>query len=406
VYTRNATVTLTFNATDPAGVPSMMVSNTLDFAGAQWIDHAATLKWGLTAGSGQRSVYVKFRDAGGHVSQPCDDSILADLTAPSVSLSINDGAAWTRNRTVAVALAPSENYEAVSMQVQEGTGSFPAELAWAPFSPAVEVTLGQPDGPKLVSARLTDAAGNTGPSATATIILDTLPPLTKLPGFPEVSYRASMNVSWDATDAGSGVQWYDVQYRTGDGQWTDWLRHTCSTAAAFTGEDGKTYSFRARAQDRAGNLEDFPASVQNSVKFSLSKGALTITGPASKATVTGKARIFGECTPDSEGRAPVMVLVRVDDGPWQVAEGTSDWSFYLDTKGLSDGTHVIRVKSFDGSQYSSETERSVTVKNAGAAGAFDPVLVLAVGLVLAVVALVAMAFVNRRKPVPVAQPVQ
>lgn len=143
LYTRNATVTLTFNATDPAGVPAMMVSNTLDFAGAQWIDYVgegSALRWGLTAGSGQRSVYVKFRDAGGHVSQPCDDSILADLAAPSVSLSINDGAAWTRNRTVAVALAPSENYEAVSMQVQEGTGSFPAELAWAPFKPAVEVT--------------------------------------------------------------------------------------------------------------------------------------------------------------------------------------------------------------------------------------------------------------------------
>jgi hypothetical protein len=45
------------------------------------------------------------------------------------------------------------------------------------------------------------------------------------------------------------------------------------------------------------------------------------------------------------------------------------------------------------------------VKNAGAAGAFDLVPLLAVGLIVTVVALVVMAFMNRRKPVPMAQPV-
>ena len=97
-----------------------------------------------------------------------------------------------------------------------------------------------------------------------------------------------------------------------------------------------------------------------------------------------------------------MVLLRVDDGPWQVADGTLNWSFFLDTTKLSNGNHVIRVRSFDGTVYSPETERSVSVKNAGAAGVFDPVPLLAGCLALAMVAIVAMSFMNRRKPVPVA----
>jgi hypothetical protein len=405
-YTRNATVTLTFNATDPSGVASMLVSNTLDFAGAQWMDYAQSLRWGLIAGSGERSVYVKFRDAGAHVSVSADDSIIADLLAPTVALSIDGGAAFTRYRNVTVGLAPTENIQTVSMQVREGDGSFPAELAWPPYQPSVQLVLSAADGPKTVSARLLDAAGNIGPSATGWILLDTAAPVTKLAGFPAVSYRASLNISWDATDAGIGVAWYDVQYKTGDSPWTDWVVRANTTSAVFTGQDGKTYSFRARSQDRAGNLEEFPATTEVSVTVQLSEAALIIQNPAQKATVGGKARISGQVQPDAEGRAPMQVLVRVDDGPWQLAEGTLNWSLYLDTRNLADGTHVIRVKSFDGSQYSAETERTVTVKNAGAAGAFDPVPVLAVGLIIAVVAIVAMAFVNRRKPVPVAQPVQ
>jgi len=237
-------------------------------------------------------------------------------------------------------------------------------------------------------------------------MLDTRPPTTTLAGFPEVSYRAALNVSWEATDAASGVEWYDVQYRTGDGPWTDLLNHTASKSAVFTGEDGKTYSFRARARDKAGNLEDFPATVQGNVTVRLSKGTLSIASPAQKATLSGKARISGLCQPDPEGRDPALVLLRVDDGPWQVVEGTQNWSFYIDTTKLSDGSHVIRVRSFDGSAYSPETERSVMVKNAGAAGVFDPVPLLAGCLVLSLVAIIAMAFMNRRKPVSVAKPLK
>ncbi len=51
-------------------------------------------------------------------------------------------------------------------------------------------------------------------------------------------------VSWSGDDgAGSGVAAYDVQYRDGNGDWTDWYTGTAETQATFTGEVHHTYAF-------------------------------------------------------------------------------------------------------------------------------------------------------------------
>jgi hypothetical protein len=39
---------------------------------------------------------------------------------------------------------------------------------------------------------------------------------------------------------------YDVQYRAGDGAWTDWLVQTSDRSATFAGVAATTYRFRAR----------------------------------------------------------------------------------------------------------------------------------------------------------------
>jgi hypothetical protein len=396
MYTRNATVTLSVEASDPIGVTAMQVCNTADFAGARWIDYSRSLGWSLIAGSGERTVFARFKDAGGLVSQPVNDTILADLVAPSVSLAINGGVAFTRYSNVTVELAPTENYQSSLMQVREGNTSFPPDLEWAPYQPSVGLVLTQGDGYKTVSGRLMDIAGNSGPADYARIILDTTAPMTKLDEFPETSYNPAINISWDAIEAFSGVLWYDVQYRTGNGGWTDLLTHTCSTSVVFKGEDAKTYSFRVRAQDRAGNLEDFPATAERAVTIRLARGAPTITTPAQNATIGGKVRIMGECRPDSEEIMPVWVLVRVDDAPWQPAEGTVNWSFYLDTTKLTDGNHVIRAKSFDGSQYSTETELTIKVNNGDVTGfALMPVLIIVLIIALIIICILVVIIITR-----------
>lgn len=66
-------------------------------------------------------------------------------------------------------------------------------------------------------------------------------------------------VSWSGTDhGGSGIASYDVQYRVDGGDWANWIVDATFNSAVFAaGQDGKFYEFRARGEDRAGNVENF-----------------------------------------------------------------------------------------------------------------------------------------------------
>ena len=58
---------------------------------------------------------------------------------------------------------------------------------------------------------------------------------------------------------GSGLSGiYDVRYKEGEGEWSDWLTDYNGDNAVFTdGAGGQTYYFEAAARDSAGNAEQF-----------------------------------------------------------------------------------------------------------------------------------------------------
>jgi hypothetical protein len=62
----------------------------------------------------------------------------------------------------------------------------------------------------------------------------------------------------------------------------------------------------------------------------------------------------------------IEVHVKVDSGNWEVAEGTTYWSYSLDTAPYDNGAHTIYVRSQnDKYDYSDEVVRSVTINNIG-----------------------------------------
>ena len=87
---------------------------------------------------------------------------------------------------------------------------------------------------------------------------DTQAPTVTVDPLPEFVGR-DFTVSWSGTDPGeSGIASYDVQYRVNSGDWADWIEDATSTSAVFAaGEDGKFYEFRARGEDKAGNVERY-----------------------------------------------------------------------------------------------------------------------------------------------------
>ena len=123
-------------------------------------------------------------------------------------------------------------------------------------------------------ARGVDNAGNVQPfgDAQAATVVDTRAPVAQVTG-PTGIIRGgddddTFTVTWDGLDSdgrdnnvrveGSGIDYYDVQYRIGHGDWILWQSQTEATSAPFLPrEDDAVYYFEARAVDRRGLMEPF-----------------------------------------------------------------------------------------------------------------------------------------------------
>jgi hypothetical protein len=109
-------------------------------------------------------------------------------------------------------------------------------------------------------ARGVDGSGNAedygGPEASTTV--DNLPPVVTVdPILPHISADTQVTVSWSGTDDVSGIQYYDVQMRTNDGNWVLWIPQTLATSAQFQAPFDGFFSFEARAVDELGHVEAF-----------------------------------------------------------------------------------------------------------------------------------------------------
>jgi len=90
---------------------------------------------------------------------------------------------------------------------------------------------------------------------------------------------------------------------------------------------------------------------------------VSITSPSEGATVNSTVTITGTAS-DSDGTVQ-SVEVKIDSGSWQTATGTTSWNFSWDSTGVSDGSHTIYARSYDGTNYSTEAQVNVTVNNTG-----------------------------------------
>jgi hypothetical protein len=93
------------------------------------------------------------------------------------------------------------------------------------------------------------------------------------------------------------------------------------------------------------------------------KPMVTISYPLSGATVSSLVMISGTASDPDKIDNVSSVEVRIGDGDWVVAEGTSLWSFDWTTYSYGDGQYTIHVRSYDGKEYSDVRMITVTVDN-------------------------------------------
>jgi hypothetical protein len=102
--------------------------------------------------------------------------------------------------------------------------------------------------------------------------IDTIKPTSSLNSVSSSTNSTAVQLSWSASDGQSGVNHLEVQYRVNGGSWQSWSTRPPGTSnnAWFLGEAGKSYEFRLRAVDLAGNAQDWPATIRGPVSMNVS----------------------------------------------------------------------------------------------------------------------------------------
>lgn len=251
----------------------------------------------------------------------------------------------------------------------------------------------------------TNAAGE-GPWSQEVNGTPALPPtaprgLLALPG------DSLVNVSWVAPsyDGGSPITNYTI-YRgeTSGGQTylaeVGDVRYYVDTEVT----NGVTYYYKVSARN---SMEEGPLSDEVNATPVNQPPTCTILSPSPRATLSSAFEISGTA---SDNNDPIVrVEIKIDDGNWIEASGTTEWTYNLDTTALENGQHIIYGRSYDGEDYSSDAVVEVTVHNAPPSSQEKSIfeelwfwLLLAV-LIIVVISAVVLISLKRRKKEPASE---
>ena len=315
-------------------VTGMEGSGTWEYSlngGTSWAPGSAT-SLSLT-GDGVKSVTVRQTDLAGNVSGV--SSALAftlDTAAPAVptlALAINTG---LTNDAITSA-------GGVTVTGLEGSGTWEYSLnggtSWAPGT-TTSVSLSG-DGPKSVTVRQTDLAGNlSGASNALAFTLDTTavaPALaldkdTGISGTDKITSNGKINL----TGLESGAAW---EYSTNAG--TSWTAGS-DTSLSLTGDGAKSVTVRQT------DVADNRSSASSALAFNLDTGAPSKAVITSMTTLTAATtnRLSGDNTPDITVTAETGAQIVLG----QTVNGTAtliDPSWYSAVETATKGTYTVSV---------------------------------------------------------------
>ena len=170
--TNDKNVTLRFYVT---GASQMMISENADFSGANYepFEPLVSKSYTLSEGDGTKTIYVKYKDtAGNETTETISASILLDTTAPTnASILINDGNAFTADKTVALKLSADDAVEMIVSEKSDFSGA-----TYEAYATSKNFTVSDTDGTKIIYVKFKDALGNETDAISDRIVLDTTAP--------------------------------------------------------------------------------------------------------------------------------------------------------------------------------------------------------------------------------------
>lgn len=159
-YFNNQITTLILNAQDSlSGVAEVQISNEPTFTGRPWDTFLGNKQWEVLPGEGEKTVYLRYRDQAGNISDTYPQTAILDMTPPTGTLKIKskDGMPKTYSRAVDAFITGSDNLSGI-----DGVRLSNNNASWSsfPLTSPIEWELSPGGGTKTVYMQLTDRAGN------------------------------------------------------------------------------------------------------------------------------------------------------------------------------------------------------------------------------------------------------
>ncbi|EFM10886.1 S-layer domain protein [Paenibacillus curdlanolyticus YK9] len=265
--TNSQNVTLTLTKADPEGDALTMSFSNDNVTWSTPVAFAATKSYTLPAGDGTKTVYLKLTDGGG-LSGQSSDTIILDTTAPTGSVTINNGDALTNNANVNLTLSASDvlSNPLESQFSSDGT----TWSGWEAYGASKSLTLPAGDGSKTVSVQFRDAVGNVSAVVTDSITLDTTAPVGTVV---IESGKAAVNATAVQLQVGNAdATAVEMQFRNESGAWNGWEPYAATKGWALSTGDG-TKTVSVQFKDAAGNV-----SAAFSDTITLDTAAPVVTG--------------------------------------------------------------------------------------------------------------------------------
>jgi uncharacterized protein YdeI (BOF family) len=257
-YTINTSVTVSWSgAVDVLGIASIGLSNTTSGSYTWSTYSAGSCGWILSTGDGTKTVYAVFKDYAGNVSSQTADTIILDMTPPTVgTVSINTNAVYTQSTVVNVKWSSAtDNYGVASVGLSNTSGS---GYVWSGYTSGSgrSWNLISGEGTKTVYVVFRDNAGNISVEITDTIILDATAPTNgtiSINTAASYTRSTSVYVTWsNATDT-YGVASVGISNTSGSGyMWSGYPAGSGRSWNLISGEGTKTVY--AVFRDNAGNI--------------------------------------------------------------------------------------------------------------------------------------------------------
>ncbi|PIZ14818.1 hypothetical protein COY51_07195, partial [Candidatus Desantisbacteria bacterium CG_4_10_14_0_8_um_filter_39_17] len=350
-YTNTNPITLTLSASDTqSGVGYMTISNTITFAESQTFAYATSNSWTLSTNDGEKTVYVKFTDNIGNVSDIYSDTIIMDLTPPT-SGEISALSNWTEINTVSLTWTSSSDItsglQKYGVMRATSLGGSYTEI-WT----STDTTTSYNDTNVLdgttyyYKVKTYDKANNTSLSSANSTTIDVSAPNTPTLLLPEDNAKlndATPLFSWTLTDTGSPVKYcLEISETSTFSPLTFVNTFTLSSYTLLDTETlltNKTYYWRVRASDlfRTG-----PSALARNLLIDTQVPIINITSPSNGAITTS-------CTQTLKGNiiesAPLNTAILVINGTQKIIDVAA--GAFSESIGLNKGLNNIQVKSYD-----------------------------------------------------------